>query len=233
MPEMTLLGQWLEETRVNRGQTVEAVAESLGIHVMTWMRAREPGLYLQKRIRHIFSEYLDVSTDVVDRLYRTPGMPDYETPRLPGGRIQPLSRLGREIDAICRRRGLKLRGFAERFNIHPVNLSKLRALGATAGMATWARLAEAFLTTPEQIAAWAQEPAPETGYPRATWIGTKYHPTIRINGRISCETCPFRAECERDVKERDGFAWCEELIPVDLDPDHVTVSREAIGENYV
>ena len=59
--------------------------------------------------------------------------------------------------------------------------------------------------------------------PLQTWIGVKRYPTIAWDR--GCNSCPVLDPCRRDVLERGGFAWCEELLPVDLDVEEQTVSR--------
>ncbi len=62
--------------------------------------------------------------------------------------------------------------------------------------------------------------------PITTFVGTKYHETVSVTrltrgrrGRPGgCDTCPYLPGCLYDVIVRDGFAWCEDLIPLDLDP---------------
>ena len=60
--------------------------------------------------------------------------------------------------------------------------------------------------------------------PLRTFVGVKYEETVDTEGH-ACEHCPFLEDCREDVYFRDGFAWCEEAIPVDLDPAHRTVGR--------
>lgn len=53
--------------------------------------------------------------------------------------------------------------------------------------------------------------------PLKTYVGTKYEETVDP-GSVGCERCPFFVDCHEDVVERDGFAWCEDVIAVDLAP---------------
>jgi len=57
------------------------------------------------------------------------------------------------------------------------------------------------------------------------WILETVPPPPRGKGN-TCDRCRHRAECARDVLERDGFAWCEELLRVDLDPGYVGPGEE-------
>ena len=61
-------------------------------------------------------------------------------------------------------------------------------------------------------------------YPLPTFVGTQYRPAVSVDR--GCERCPYLEPCRRDVVERDGFAWCEQLIAVDLDIEHHTVNRD-------
>jgi len=58
--------------------------------------------------------------------------------------------------------------------------------------------------------------------PLYTFIGTKYVQTVAKPGPRwpKCKDCPYLEGCTRDVLERDGFAWCEDVIRVDLDPGY-------------
>lgn len=61
-------------------------------------------------------------------------------------------------------------------------------------------------------------------YPQSTFVGTQYRPTVSVDR--GCERCPYLEPCRRDVVGRDGFAWCEQLIAVDLAIEHHTVNRD-------
>jgi len=63
--------------------------------------------------------------------------------------------------------------------------------------------------------------------PFTTSAGTKYHPTVKV--AKGCNGCPYRVTCRRDVVERDGLAWCEDVIPADLDPSLDTDPRSRQG----
>ena len=68
----------------------------------------------------------------------------------------------------------------------------------------------------------------EVALPLRTFNGVKFHETVgpppRGKGN-TCDRCQYQAGCALDVLERDGFAWCEELLPVDLDPSYVETNR--------
>lgn len=66
-------------------------------------------------------------------------------------------------------------------------------------------------------------------FPLLTFNGIKYRATVPKPKRgrwTSCDKCPYREGCTEDVLRRDGFAWCEELLPVDLDPGYVEPREE-------
>lgn len=57
----------------------------------------------------------------------------------------------------------------------------------------------------------------EIELPVNTGSGIKYRETVDP-GELGCYRCPYLQECREDVLERDGFAWCEDLIPEDFAP---------------
>jgi len=70
----------------------------------------------------------------------------------------------------------------------------------------------------------------EDDLPLFTAVGTKYVPTLREMHKIygGCAACPVLEMCSTDVHERDGYAWCEELLDIDLLPQAVIeLSQEA------
>jgi hypothetical protein len=224
--EYTLLGQWLDEVRLSRGERIVDACASIGIYQPTWLRARTPGKYLQEVTKVAFAHYLDVDPETVDLLWRMPADPAFQPMGLGGMDREDLSRLAQEIDAVRRLQGDTLEAVAESVGVGAGWMSHLRTIGANAYERTWCRIAEYVGCTVEQARTWAQEPPlQEVSYPQPTFVGTKYHPTVAVDA--GCERCPFLEPCRLEVLERNGFAWCEDVIPVDLDPEYKTVSRRS------
>lgn len=78
-----------------------------------------------------------------------------------------------------------------------------------------------------------QEPQ-KLAAPRVTFVGTQYYAPISKSATIGCATCAVAATCSDVVFTQDGFALCEQIIPVDTclpDPERITGGyRNASGD---
>jgi transcriptional regulator with XRE-family HTH domain len=218
----TLLGEWLETIRAGRGMTAQAQSDAIGIAWETLSKLREGGQWLHTQTRDKISAYLDVDSDVVRTLWEMelPGPPPIHDARAQQARVrEDLSRLGYEIEQARSRSNETLQDVADAIGSAGSYLSELRRMNRrTMHDATAERLADYLDVEPGEVRAWSRQPAPVVpALPIMTGSGTKYHPTVDV-GEVSCARCPFKAPCRYEVVHRDGFAWCERLIPEDFAP---------------
>jgi hypothetical protein len=220
----TLLGQWLELVRAGRGQTIAEACAEIGIGTNTWVAARSISEWTWSSVIGKLAGYLDVAPDAIEILGSLPADPGF-IPTDFRDRVDDRSHLGQEIDRARERRDhATVPQAAETLGVSQVTLWKMRRVGYSTWDRIWERIADYVGCTPKEAEAWAQEAErPEISYPQATLIGIKYHPTVNVSG--SCEVCPFLSPCRHDVVERDGFAWCEDMLPVDIDPNQKTKQR--------
>lgn len=209
----TLLWQWAEQTRRSRGQTVSEVCAELGVSETTWRRLRTRRHWMRTEAKCAFSEYLGVSHGTLELLWSSPGDPDYDATSMHAA--PPESRLGQEID---RARGSQSDDdLGDELGVSGTTVARYRTLGVSGREYVWQSIARFLNVSVQQTTAWAEEPAaPEPVYPQPTWIGIKYHPTVTLTERVNCERCRFVSPCRTEVVEREGFAWCEALHPVDM-----------------
>jgi transcriptional regulator with XRE-family HTH domain len=225
-PSYTLLGHWLERTRASRGHTLSDVQHILGLSETSLIYLRRAKGRLRASTRTALAAYLDVDVETIPLLCTTPA------PAFTGANLRrhphhdEYSRLAQEMDRVSRSRGHRLTDIVDELGVSSGTVWHIRRVGVAVRMRTAATVAHYIGCTPHDVQRWAQEAAVRTVvYPQITHVGTQYHPTISVDR--GCERCPYLTPCRRDVLDRDGFAWCERLIAVDLDSEHLTLSRDA------
>jgi transcriptional regulator with XRE-family HTH domain len=230
-----LLGQWLERVRASRNHTWRDVSRIAGLTEGSLLSIA-CGIHRPARAatRAALAAYLDIDPDTVLLLADAPAEAGFRPESLTTRyrRLHAVrNRLAQELDAVREDRSHTLAQVAAIVGLasQATVMARYRKIGARMTPATASGIAAYLDVSVAQVLAWADEPAAPTAcYPQPTWVGTQYHPPIEAAG---CVACRFLDPCRRDVLERDGFAWCERLIPVDLDPDHATQVRSRYSQS--
>ncbi len=227
----TLLSYWLDVVRAGRGQRMEDVAAEIRVHWSTLMTTRQLRTKRPPRqhVREGLAVYLDVQPETIMLLWSVAVTHNSVADRrhIHSGVREDYSRLAQEIDAVRLRLGHTMADVGEICDLSGPTTIAIRRQGARMHLRTATELANYMGVTVDQVRDWAQQPPLlELSYPLTTFVGTLYHPPLPFEISGSCDRCPFAGPCAYDTsRERDGFAWCERLLPVDLDLEQVPVSR--------
>lgn len=133
-------------------------------------------------------------------------------------RVQ-LSRFGEILDTIRAERGDRLKDIAARYGHHETTVADARRfpmphkpqINVLESLADYTGMAIAAISAAMQD---APGPSAAATYPLVTHVGIQYRPALLVDR--GCDHCEYLDQCRHTVIDLDGFALCEDVIPVDL-----------------
>jgi transcriptional regulator with XRE-family HTH domain len=227
----TLLAEWVEAERHGRGQTAEEAAAAIGITYKALMGLRKRRAYLWGKTRASLARYLRIPEAMVMALMAQPAQGHGVVLRIGTKTRGRMSALGALLVRLQSERGETVLEQEQAIGLAHTTLMSLRMLDAARPHydATLETVAAYAGITPAEARVLAHREAETPAGPAvATWIGRKLHPTVRVSD--GCRLCPFVEGCREDVLRGD-FAWCEDVIEVDVTGVDEEVSRGDGGDD--